>query len=1728
MKGKSKKFLSLLTATAVIITSIPSVFAGNNVSANSSRTITGITANYSGGEQYVGSFINADDVTISVNYSDGTSENVGSNCTVKNASNTPQVTNEKDNPFTVSYKDKNTGVSYSTTLNVWGYKEKGIEAEYVGSDVLVGNQFASKDVNVSLVYTEHQDGSEHKDALAQDQYTLVNSNNQPNPTVTATGWNDYTITYQGRTESFNTGIKVWGYKFDSVTATYKGKDILVGSNYLKSDVEVKHNYTPYHDGTVKTDVVSDFSVNDTKVNSTGANTYTATTNLGSANFVVTGYEKAPITIEHITAQYTGKDIRVGGYVNANDVSITVYYSDGSSANVGSNCTVKGVSSVAPAITKTGYNDFIAVYDGKYEAKLQVWGYDVDRIEATYNGPSILTQTNYNKSDVSVTAYWTERKDGTNEAYIPKTFDVNSTLVTVVGNNSFTATAEGKQANFVVPGYDDRLYVDHISAEYVGNDILVGSNYSKSDVKVTIHYTNGTSKETEDFTVNSTKVSNTNYNKYTVTSNNKTADIQVWGYKPESIEAKYVGPDILVGTQFASKNVNVTLIYTPYHDGTIRKDTLAQDQYTLVNSANKPNPTVTTTGWNKYTVTYNNMNAQIQVWGYKLSHIKANYTGSDIRINENYNKSDVSVTAYWTERKDGTSQSFAVKNNEFTVNSTLVEKEGENTYTATYKELTDDFNVNGFDDNVYVSSITAKYVGPDILVNSDYSKSDVQVTVSYTDGSTRTITDGFDVSSLTVKTIGYNTYKVTYQEKTADIQVWGYKPESIKAEYVGPDVLVGNMFASKDVTVVLTYTPNSDGSVRKDTLAQDQYTLVNSANKPNPTVTTTGWNDYTVNYQGLTDGIKVWGYKAIKINAEYTGPNIFVGDVFASKDVTVKLIYTPYHDGTTKEENIDVKNCNIKNVLGQAGYKVLTKGNNTYTVTYKELSDTIDVWGYNVDHIKAAYNGPDIRINENYDKANVSVEAFYSTRTDNGVTSFIVNNNEFTVNSTLVEKIGLNSYTATYKGLTDDFNVNGFDDGVYVKYIKAEYVGPDILVGNTFKSSDVVVNVYYTDGTSKTVSDGYEITPFKENVGPVVNDLKWNTYTVTYEGMTDDIRVWGYKPESIDAEYVGPDILVGNMFASKDVNVTLIYTPYHDGTVRKDDLAKDQYTLTNALGLPNPTVTDVEWNDYTVNYQGLTDGIKVWGYKLKDLTAVYNGPDIYIGNEYNKADVTVTATFTPYHDGTNKVVNVENFDVDSLVVPVLGPNVYTASCEYGKAPFTVIGINKPIEKTENIFNIVAVDKNGNNVKDVTVDYSTNGFVGTLKTGDVTTAKLGVDTVITTKDCTISVPEEYEIDKTQMAEVKTESNTTYTLTIVLKDANKPIEKTENTINLVAVDKDGNEIKDVSMKYSTNGFVGTLKTGDIVTAKLGIDTVITLDDCTISVPDGYEISKTQMTEVKTESNTVYTVTVVLNKSIPVIEKTENTINLVAVDKDGNEVKDVSMKYSTNGFVGTLKTGDVVTAKLGIGTIVTLDDCTITVPDGYEISKTQLDISNSAENTKYTVLVVVNKKEETVERTENLIKLVAVDKDGNEIKDVEMRYSVGDYKGILKSGYVTTAKLGVDTMMTAENCAVGIPTDYTLSSKDFTSVDNGTYVEYTLKVVLEKAAKDEPKKDPTPTDNNKPNNDNPNNDKPNENTTNEDTTVDIPQTGDESNVMLYVVFGGAALIALFTLLITKKKEEN
>lgn len=424
----------------------------------------------------------------------------------------------------------NTIKTRTFNLSAFPVVDKQITATYTGPNIMQGHSYSKDDVTV--VYTDDS-GVEH--TLTTTDWSV------PSLVVPALGANTYTATYDPGDGELTATFTVTGVEAGEpfISAVYMGDDILVGNNYLKSDVKVLYTKD---DGTTTLLDTADFMLSGTKVTSVGDNTFTATyidpdgVTL-TDTLIVTGYELAT----GLEATYKGGTVPVGSNYSKDDVEVILTLADGTKVTLSpDDFTVD-----SQKVTKKGDNEFTVTYnDGvnTYTDTITVPGKRViGSIVSTYTGPSVLVGNDYDTANVTTMAYYADDVAKA-EGFQVAPSGYSTTKVSNVGANNITATyRDPDQDNkaftsvFKVTGYKN---VASIGATYTGDKIKVGDNYDKNKVKVTVYYDDGTSSTADSFTVDSLVVTGEGSNSYTATyrdafGNTYTAGYTVPGYKDSS-------------------------------------------------------------------------------------------------------------------------------------------------------------------------------------------------------------------------------------------------------------------------------------------------------------------------------------------------------------------------------------------------------------------------------------------------------------------------------------------------------------------------------------------------------------------------------------------------------------------------------------------------------------------------------------------------------------------------------------------------------------------------------------------------------------------------------------------------------------------------------------------------------------------------------------------------------------------------------------------------------------------------------------------------------------------------------------------------------------------------------------------------------------------------------------------------------------------------------------------
>ena len=201
------------------------------------------------------------------------------------------------------------------------------------------------------------------------------------------------------------------------------------------------------------------------------------------------------------------------------------------------------------------------------------------------------------------------------------------------------------------------------------------------------------------------------------------------------------------------------------------------------------------------------------------------------------------------------------------------------------------------------------------------------------------------------------------------------------------------------------------------------------------------------------------------------------------------------------------------------------------IFYKGRTCQIQVTPFKVklSRLIAYYNGPQVEVNHNFQKSYIQVKIYYSAGGDIGNSYYeTIDVEDCEVSDTLVTKEGVNTYNISYEGqlgvITTSFTVVGFIPDLKPTDIQATYTGPGVYQGRTFDLERVICNIYYNNGTIKTVKNFTVSTNIVHDVGPNVITVTYNENSTT---LTGEIIVTGLENDSTTNNNIFPTSLNNN-------------------------------------------------------------------------------------------------------------------------------------------------------------------------------------------------------------------------------------------------------------------------------------------------------------------------------------------------------------------------------------------------------------------------------------------------------------------------------------------------------------------------------------------------------------------------------------------------------------------------
>lgn len=339
--------------------------------------------------------------------------------------------------------------------------------------------------------------------------------------------------------------------------------------------------------------------------------------------------------------------------------------------------------------------------------------------------------------------------------------------------------------------------------------------------------------------------------------------------------------------------------------------------------------------------------------------------------------------------------------------------------------------------------------------------------------------------------------------------------SITAKYNGDAVPVGNTFDETLLDVLAQYDDGNELRITSNYVVEPTDKIV----------TQLGTNVFETYYIDPENEVNrttfiVQGVRNLRAIAGYWDGGPVAYGKEAKKKFFVVIGY--YSDDTEATiTNFEFPNGNIVTETNQG----------LIDIFYKGLTCQIQVTPFAVTESRliAYYNGPKVEVGHYFQTSYLEVKVYYVSNGEISNSYYEpVDISECTVSDTFVSKEGANTYNISYEGqlgvINTAFTVVGFIADLKPIDIQADYTGPNIQQGKTIDLERIICNIYYTNGTIKTVKDFTVSTNIIHTVGD-------NIITVTYiEGsttLTADITITGVAKDSTTDNNIFPTTLNNN-------------------------------------------------------------------------------------------------------------------------------------------------------------------------------------------------------------------------------------------------------------------------------------------------------------------------------------------------------------------------------------------------------------------------------------------------------------------------------------------------------------------------------------------------------------------------------------------------------------------------
>lgn len=288
---------------------------------------------------------------------------------------------------------------------------------------------------------------------------------------------------------------------------------------------------------------------------------------------------------------------------------------------------------------------------------------------------------------------------------------------------------------------------------------------------------------------------------------------------------------------------------------------------------------------------------------------------------------------------------------------------------------------------------------------------------------------------------------------------------------------GELFDSTGLEVSKAY---SDGAL--ETITDYELSGFDSSSAGTKTITVTASGKTTTFEIAVSEA----SITAVSVTTMPTKVNYHIGKEFDSTGIVVTATAS---DGNT----IDVtKDCTY------SGFDSSSPKQCEITVHYGSFTCTFEVTIIRLTILEVTHMPTKTKYftGETFDSTGLIITAYYDNGTSEQVTDYTLSNPDMST-------YGNKTVTVTFDGKTVDFSILVVDiSGIEVKTMPTKTEYPK---GDVFDTTGLSILVKYTDGTSETITTGFEVSGFdSSSVGEKTITVTYKTHTTTFKVAVYDL------------------------------------------------------------------------------------------------------------------------------------------------------------------------------------------------------------------------------------------------------------------------------------------------------------------------------------------------------------------------------------------------------------------------------------------------------------------------------------------------------------------------------------------------------------------------------------------------------------------------------------------------